>query len=146
MNSALTPASPRPRLAARSESVPPPGLNRNDILFALFRHKKMIAILTLLGFVAAAAVYFFYPPSYQSEAKLLVRYVLDRSVTEQLLPLVYDELRNLAAARLAHEASVRRRGSDRRLSFAIPLRTKWSADSSPSTCCSPLFFVCQNRI
>ena len=63
MNSALTPASPRPRLAARSESVPPPGLTRNDILFALFRHKKMIAILTLLGFVAAAAVYFFYPPT-----------------------------------------------------------------------------------
>ena len=74
MNSALTPASPLPRLAARSESVPPPGLSRNDFLFALFRHKKMIAILTLLGFAAAAAVYFLYPPSYQSQAKLLVGY------------------------------------------------------------------------
>ena len=29
--------------------------------------------------IAAAAVYIFYPPLYQSEAKLLVRYVLDRS-------------------------------------------------------------------
>jgi succinoglycan biosynthesis transport protein ExoP len=84
MNSALTPASPRPRLAARSESVPPPGLTRNDFLFALFRHKKMIAILTLLGFAAATAVYFFYPPLYQSQAKLLVRYVLDRSAIDSI--------------------------------------------------------------
>src|SRR4030095_12300955 len=84
MSRARTPASPRPQLAARSESVPSPSLTRNDFLFALFRHKKMIAILTLLGFVAAAAVYFFYPPSYQSEAKLLVRYVLDRSAIDSI--------------------------------------------------------------
>ena len=44
----------------------------------------MIAILTLLGFVAAAAVYFSFPPLYQSEAKLLVRYVLDRSAIDSI--------------------------------------------------------------
>jgi len=31
------------------------------------------------GVIAAAMVYFFYPPSYESQAKLLVRYVLERS-------------------------------------------------------------------
>ena len=31
------------------------------------------------GIIAAAAVYFLYPPSYESQAKLLVRYVLERS-------------------------------------------------------------------
>jgi uncharacterized protein involved in exopolysaccharide biosynthesis len=64
--------------------VAPPGLTRNDFLFALFRHKKMIAILTLLGFAAAVAIYFFYPPRYQSQAKLLVRYVLDRSAIDSI--------------------------------------------------------------
>ena len=44
----------------------------------------MIAILTLLGLAAAAAVYFFFPPSYQSDAKLLVRYVLDRSAIDSI--------------------------------------------------------------
>jgi succinoglycan biosynthesis transport protein ExoP len=44
----------------------------------------MIAILALLGFVAAAAVFFFYPPLYQSQAKLLVRYVLDRSSIDSI--------------------------------------------------------------
>jgi uncharacterized protein involved in exopolysaccharide biosynthesis/Mrp family chromosome partitioning ATPase len=63
---------------------PPPGLGRNDILFALFRHKKMILVLALLGFMAAAAVYFFYPPLYKSDAKLLVRYVLDRRAVDPI--------------------------------------------------------------
>ena len=56
----------------------------NDILFALFRHKKMILALALLGFMAAVAVYFFYPPLYESDAKLLVRYVLDRRAVDSI--------------------------------------------------------------
>jgi hypothetical protein len=44
----------------------------------------MIVILALLGLAAAAAVYFFYPPVYQSQAKLLVRYVLDRSAIDSI--------------------------------------------------------------
>ena len=54
----------------------------SDILFALFRHKKMILALALLGFLTAAAVYVFYPPLYESDAKLLVRYVLDRRTVD----------------------------------------------------------------
>jgi uncharacterized protein involved in exopolysaccharide biosynthesis/Mrp family chromosome partitioning ATPase len=44
----------------------------------------MIAILTVLGIIAAVALYFLYPPTYQSEAKLLVRYVLDRSAVDPI--------------------------------------------------------------
>lgn len=36
----------------------------------------------MLGIIAAAAVYFLYPPSYESQAKLLVRYVLERSAID----------------------------------------------------------------
>lgn len=50
-----------------------------DVLFVLFKHKWMIALLSLLGFGAAAAVNFSRTPIYQSEAKLLVRYVLERA-------------------------------------------------------------------
>jgi uncharacterized protein involved in exopolysaccharide biosynthesis/Mrp family chromosome partitioning ATPase len=54
----------------------------SDILFALFKRKWTIILFALIGIGAAAAVYFFFPPSYQSEAKLLVRYVLERSAID----------------------------------------------------------------
>ncbi len=73
-------APPRPAPAPS----PPPGLGLNDILFALFRHKKMILIFTLLGLIAAAAAYFLSPPHYESSARLLVRYVLDRSSVDSI--------------------------------------------------------------
>ena len=51
----------------------------SDILFALFRSKWTIVFCTLLGLAAAAAVFYRFPPAYQSQAKLLVRYVLERN-------------------------------------------------------------------
>jgi uncharacterized protein involved in exopolysaccharide biosynthesis/Mrp family chromosome partitioning ATPase len=55
------------------------GLKLSDILFALFKRKLTIMICAAVGIIAAAAVYFLYPPVYASQAKLLVRYVLERS-------------------------------------------------------------------
>jgi uncharacterized protein involved in exopolysaccharide biosynthesis/Mrp family chromosome partitioning ATPase len=55
------------------------GINLNDIFFALFKRKWTILLCAVVGIIAAAAVYFLYPPSYESQAKLLVRYVLERS-------------------------------------------------------------------
>ena len=55
------------------------GVKLGDILFALFKRKRTIIICAALGIIAAAAVCFLYPPSYESQAKLLVRYVLERS-------------------------------------------------------------------
>src|SRR5437762_1548466 len=54
-------------------------LNLNNILFALFKWKRTIIGFTLGGILAAAGVYFFYPTVYESDARLLVRYVLERS-------------------------------------------------------------------
>jgi uncharacterized protein involved in exopolysaccharide biosynthesis len=60
------------------------GLNFHDILFILFRHKWKILICTAAGLLAAAAIYFFLPPVYESEAKLFVRYVVDNSAVDGL--------------------------------------------------------------
>jgi polysaccharide biosynthesis transport protein len=48
-----------------------------DIYYALFRQKWKIIFLSLMGVLAAAALFVLKRPAYQSEAKLLVRYVLD---------------------------------------------------------------------
>src|SRR5436190_2675414 len=53
--------------------------NLRNILFAIFKWKRTIIGFTLFGILAAAAVYFFYPAVYESDARLLVRYVLERS-------------------------------------------------------------------
>src|SRR5437868_10020434 len=51
----------------------------SNILFAIFKRKRTIIGFALFGVIAAAAVYFFYPTVYESDARLLVRYVLERS-------------------------------------------------------------------
>lgn len=59
-------------------------MNLYDILFMLFRHRWKILFCAAAGIIAAAAVYFLLPPPYESEAKLLVRYVLDKSAVDGL--------------------------------------------------------------
>ena len=54
-------------------------LSLSNILSALFKWKRTIIGFTLGGILAAAGVYFFYPAVYESDARLLVRYVLERS-------------------------------------------------------------------
>jgi uncharacterized protein involved in exopolysaccharide biosynthesis len=54
----------------------------HDILFVLFKHKGKIGLFTALGFACAVAVYFLYPATYESQAKLLVRYVVERSAVD----------------------------------------------------------------
>jgi len=63
----------------RHETLPQSGVKLGGILFALFKGKRTIIVCATAGIIAAAAVYFLYPPSYESQAKLLVRYVLERS-------------------------------------------------------------------
>src|SRR5205823_544209 len=55
------------------------GLNLRSILIAIFIWKRTIVGFTLVRLIAAACVYFFYPKVYESDARLLVRYVLERS-------------------------------------------------------------------
>jgi uncharacterized protein involved in exopolysaccharide biosynthesis len=51
----------------------------NDILFALFKRKWTVLVCALLGIIAAGVAYSLWPAMYESRAKLLVRYVLERS-------------------------------------------------------------------
>lgn len=75
---------PRTRLVGPEEHHS--SFGRADILYALFKHKKKIIAATLVGLGAAAVAYFLYPPVYESEAKLLVRYVVERSTVDPLDP------------------------------------------------------------
>jgi polysaccharide biosynthesis transport protein len=50
----------------------------------LFRHKWKIILCATAGIAAAADFYFLSPPVYESQAKLLVRYVVDRSAVDGL--------------------------------------------------------------
>jgi len=68
----------------RRETQHHSGLNLSAILFALFKRKWTILICAAVGIMAAAAFYFFYPPVYESQAKLLVRYVLERSAVDSI--------------------------------------------------------------
>jgi uncharacterized protein involved in exopolysaccharide biosynthesis/Mrp family chromosome partitioning ATPase len=87
MKNSITPLSAWqqvPRALPPAATQPPPGWSRNDILFALFRHKTSIGLFGLLGILAGVTVHFFYPRHYESEAKLLVRYVLDRRTLDPI--------------------------------------------------------------
>jgi len=59
--------------------LPAPATSYNDVLYVLFRNKWKIAICTALGLAAAGAVYLLFPPPFQSEAMLFIRYVLENS-------------------------------------------------------------------
>ena len=60
------------------------GIHLSDILFALFKRKWTIILCASLGIIAAAGYYFLFSPVYESQAKLLVRYVLERSAVDPI--------------------------------------------------------------
>src|SRR5687768_1381376 len=70
-------------MTARPHS-PVPGLNTQDILLALFKHKWKLVFITTASLVGALGVYLRSPTLYQSEAKLLVRYVVDKSAIDKI--------------------------------------------------------------
>src|SRR5438045_2048092 len=69
---------------AHHDSLGGPSVGKNDILYALFKHKKKILLGALAGLASAAGVYFFYPAVYESDAKLLVRYLVERSTVDSV--------------------------------------------------------------
>jgi uncharacterized protein involved in exopolysaccharide biosynthesis len=92
------------------------GLNLYDVLFMLVRHKWKILFCAVTGLLAAAGIYLGMPVPYESEAKLLVRYVVDRSAIDGLnsqiqtpnpqnASLINDELQILASTDLTRQVS-----------------------------------------
>jgi uncharacterized protein involved in exopolysaccharide biosynthesis/Mrp family chromosome partitioning ATPase len=87
------------------------GIHLSDILFALFKRKRIIVLSAVVGIIAAAAFYFLYPPVYESQAKLLVRYVLERSAIDPI------EAEKAAAASSNY--------TDRVINAEIEILTSW---------------------
>src|SRR4029453_13013745 len=56
--------------------------NLGSILSAIFKWKRTILALTLFGLLAATAIYCFFPAVYESGARLLVCFVLEKSLTD----------------------------------------------------------------
>jgi succinoglycan biosynthesis transport protein ExoP len=56
---------------------PGAGMNVTDIYYLVFRHKWKIVAFALAGICGAMAVAKLMPPSYESEAKLLIHYVVE---------------------------------------------------------------------
>lgn len=54
---------------------PPPGMSLGDVYYTIFRHKWKIVITSLIGLLAAAVIYHFKAPLYESQAELLIKYV-----------------------------------------------------------------------
>ena len=71
-------------MSQQKSAAQPPGLNVQDVLYVLFKHKWKIITTSALGLGAAVAVYLLYPVIYESQAKLLVRYVVDTSAIDQV--------------------------------------------------------------
>jgi uncharacterized protein involved in exopolysaccharide biosynthesis/Mrp family chromosome partitioning ATPase len=90
------------------------GIHLSDILFALFKRKRTIILCAVVGIIAAAAFYFFYPPVYESQAKLLVRYVLERSAVDSI------ESTNASAAAASSNFY-----TDRVIGAEIEILTSW---------------------
>lgn len=57
----------------------------SDLLLMLFRHKWKIITCGLAGLLIAGGIYLLVPPIYESEAKLLVRYVVEHSAVDGLV-------------------------------------------------------------
>ena len=65
-------------LQARSEPQNT-GMNFHDILSILFRHKWWIILFATAGILAAVPLYFVLPRYYEANAKVFVRYIVDKS-------------------------------------------------------------------
>ena len=57
------------------QTQPMAGISLGDIYYVIFRHKGKIALFSLAGILAAAALFALKPPPYESRAELLVQYV-----------------------------------------------------------------------
>lgn len=76
----------------------PSGPGFHDILFIVYKHKWKVILCFIAGLAAAAVCYFTDTPLYESDAKLLVRYVVDRSAVDPV------EGANASATKLSEAA------------------------------------------
>lgn len=68
---------------ARHVRTQAPMLSLGDIYYIIFRHKWKILGISAFGLLLGLAAPLVFPPEYESEAKLLIKYVLDSRVPSQ---------------------------------------------------------------
>lgn len=93
------PASPLPPQPRRPAPPAPsgPSIQPEDITYALFRHKWKILFFTLLGAVGGAVAWKMAPKDFSSEAKIMVRYVVESRTAGNIDPedrVVTSDARN----------------------------------------------------
>lgn len=68
----------------QNKAASPSGFGIHDVIYIVFKHKWKIILLSLIGFAVAGAMVarIMRDPSYQSVAKLMVRYVVERSTID----------------------------------------------------------------
>jgi succinoglycan biosynthesis transport protein ExoP len=67
-----------------SPKITSPGLGLTDFLISAFKHKWKVLVCTIAGIAAATAFYITNPPQYESDAKILVKYVLEHSAVDSM--------------------------------------------------------------
>ena len=83
------------------------GISLADIYFIVFRHKRAIVLLTLLGLLAGTGYFFSQQPPFQSSAKLLIKYIQDvRDDTAKQQGAQVREVTDVAASVLLAEAEI----------------------------------------
>jgi uncharacterized protein involved in exopolysaccharide biosynthesis/Mrp family chromosome partitioning ATPase len=70
----------------KQTAPPPPGITLGDVYYILFRHKWLIAILSAVTVAATLLVRGFWPVPYESEARLMIKYVHENKPPEQIGP------------------------------------------------------------
>jgi polysaccharide biosynthesis transport protein len=67
----------------KQAAPPSPGITPREVYYILFRHKWLIAIISLVAVAIAISVLLFGPMPYRSEAKVLIKYVKETKPPEQ---------------------------------------------------------------
>jgi polysaccharide biosynthesis transport protein len=60
------------------------GITRDDIFYILSRHKWKIVTISAIAILGAGLVYFLWPLPYRSEARLLIKYIVDTKSPGQM--------------------------------------------------------------
>jgi len=110
----------------------PSGISLGDIAYVLFKHKWKIVLCSLVSAAGAAAYYLKADPPYVSNAKIMIRYLVDQSVEDdinskigtgagrQMDGVVDGQLAILTSWDLAHTAAERAACSDAGLPPPVP--------------------------
>lgn len=105
------------RVNGSNGQLPPSGLSLDDVYYTLFRHKWLLLGSVCLGIAAALIVPSVRPPRYESQAKVMLKYVLDtpavspgtaqavRSPDSGGLTIMNSEMEILGSADVAEKAA-----------------------------------------